>query len=106
LKVPQERRSHRIKWIRIKKESTETNRCFLFITDFTVFSYPTVIASAGHSLAQAPQSTQVSASTTATLSSTLIAPTGQTLSHTPQPKHFSVSTLAAMIPPFVFVFLE
>jgi hypothetical protein len=59
--------------------------------------YSTSIASAGHSLTQAPQLMHSSASTTALSSTMLMASTGHADTQTPQPKHFSLSISAAIV---------
>src|SRR4030042_469740 len=65
--------------------------------DSSIASYaPSLMAFSGHSSIQVPQSTQVSASTTAFSFSTLMASTGHPSSHVPHPVHFSRSTITAI----------
>jgi hypothetical protein len=62
--------------------------------------YTISIASTGHSSTQTPQSTQVSASTTALPSTIFIASAGQASTHASQPVHFSSLTFAGIKKPF------
>jgi hypothetical protein len=57
---------------------------------------PAVIASLGQASTHAPQSLQVVASTTATLSVIAMASNGQDATHASHPEHFSGSTTAAI----------
>jgi len=60
-------------------------------------NYSTLMAPTGHSPSQAPQLTQVSASTTAFSSTILIASTGHAPTQAPQPTQVSLSTTAAIL---------
>jgi len=62
--------------------------------------YSAAIAPVGHGSSQAPQSMQVSGSTTYFVGPSEIASTGHTAAHAPQLTHSSLTTCAIMVPPF------
>ena len=84
-----------ILWIRTQKKPGRTTGFFL--AKKRMDDYSTVIASQGHSPAQAPQPTQSASLTSAAPSFMEIALTGQAPTQDSQPAHLLLSTFAAIV---------
>jgi hypothetical protein len=79
---------------------TKLNLLLIFGAQSRQNDYAISIASTGHSSTHTPQSTQVSASTTALPSTIFIASAGQASTHASQPVHLSSFTFAGIKIPF------